>query len=101
LRRRPSAETEEKSDFRRASEHRRASRVSNRASVELRRDPSTPTDLHDMRAATFVTSSPLQLRPTYAIEGSAKRSESVRPPNTKKHLSRDSRVIRGLYQAVK
>ena len=46
------------------------------------------------RLATFVTSSPLQLRPTYATEGSAKRSKSVRLPNTKEHLSRDSHVIR-------
>src|SRR5437763_16305893 len=47
-----------------------------------------------LRAATFVTSSPFQLRPTYAIEGSAKRSKSVRLPNTKEHSSRDLHVIR-------
>src|SRR5882724_5167084 len=50
------------------------------------------------REATFVPSSPLQLRPTYAIEGSAKRSESVRLPNMPEHLSRDSHVIRGLVR---
>src|SRR5438309_1441031 len=50
------------------------------------------------RAATFVTSSPLQLRPTYAIEGSEKRSESVRLSHTKEHLSLDSHVIRVLVK---
>ena len=65
-----------------------------------RREIAAPHDpwpiILRIRAATFVTSSPLQLRPTYAIGGSAKRSESVQLPNGKKHLSRDSRCDLGL-----